>query len=322
VPPVLVGPAWFDQDRLHAKPQEPHAQPRESAQTARREGRTVVAEHVARQSQSPEAGLQRAPHILELRRDHRPALQRRAAVDVVDRQRIAARPVAHDKPALVVDRPHVVRLRRRDDGRRARLPTSSLPARHDDPGALEDRVDGASRRPLLRRLVALENRQDLLRAPSRARLAHPQDLGLEARGCLVGVRARSTRAIDEADRAVCGVPPEQLVAGLTADAVLLAKLGHRPLAVLHGRHELQALVHWVCLVPRHPGSVTPCVPRRHPGVSPMCPDTGVTHVPGSDRKPAKGQFCDRVLTIPPTVAVHVLVPDDRHWSVRREPHTS
>jgi hypothetical protein len=195
--PFLVGSSGLDAHRRHAKPHEPDAESRQPAKAAGAERRPAVAQHVLRQPEGAERFFESPPDVVGLRLHHRLAHQRRPAVHVVDGQRVAARAVADAKPALGCHRPDVALGQRFDARRRRRLPTKSLAARLHEAGAMQDRVDRAARRQVVFRPLAVELPVDLLRAPRRMRLAHPQDRRLLLRRRLVGVRLRRPRGVAE-----------------------------------------------------------------------------------------------------------------------------
>jgi len=158
-------------------------------------------------------------------------------------ERIAARDVVHDVPALVVDRPHVERLQRHDERRCTRLSAIATTARAHDSSSLQDQVDRAARGPLFGGTIAIEDRENLLRAPRRTGLPHSKDVGLDAGDRLIRMRPRRSRSVVKTVRLLERVPREELVARRAADAELLAQLGHRLLAAKRGCNELQALAH-------------------------------------------------------------------------------
>jgi len=92
-------------------------------------------------------------------------------------------------------------------------------------------------------------------------------------------------------------PLEVSVAAHSSNAPSEAELSRRLAAALRGRDELQALAHGVGLVPGRPDQRTAASARRQPRLSPMCPDTSVTHVPGPD------QAAPRVFLPPPSCSV-------------------
>src|SRR5690606_10925181 len=101
--------------------------------------------------------------------------ERGSAEHVVHRQRIASSAIAYAEPALVVDRPHVVRLGGIHQRRAGCAPPRSAPPRTHDTSALQDRVNSAPSRQLVRKTLALEDGADLLRTPGRIGLPCPEN---------------------------------------------------------------------------------------------------------------------------------------------------
>ena len=276
---ILIWPTWFDQHGDHAKAHEPDAEPRQPAKAVGTERRAAVAQHEPRQPEGVERTLEPTTDVCRLRAHHGLADQRGSAVHIVDRQRIAARAVADTKPALVVHRPHVVGRPGFDPRRRRRLPTWAASTRLHDSGSLQDLIDGAARRPVLIRALAIQRPKDLLRAPGRVRLPHSQNRRFLLRRRLVGVHLRRTRAIGQAWQPALGMARQHLVAGLPADPESLAQRLHRLLAPQRGLHELPSLHLRLGLDPWHPDTrpalttavTSKCHPCARTRVSPMYP---------------------------------------------------
>src|SRR4026209_1416884 len=148
-----------------AEAHQPHAEPREAAETVRSERWPAVTEHESGQAVRVEGFFQSTANVVELRSNHRYADQRGAAERVVDSQRIAPCPVADTEPALVVHRPHVVGRCGFDERRCTRLKSIPFAPRFHDTSSLENRIDRISCRPRLVRPLTVEHREDLLRAP-------------------------------------------------------------------------------------------------------------------------------------------------------------
>ena len=174
-----------------------------------------------------------------------------AAEDVGHRQRLAAPPVAEPHPALVIDRPDMVRpLRRRQRAQPRRRPPHPPPPVHQ-PGPLQDLARRRGRRPDEVGMIEPQPGDDLARPPARPRLPQLHDQIGKRRRRRPPVRLRRPRALHQAQRPFRAVAADPLVARRPADPVVLAQRHHRPLPAQMVHHEAHPLIHRTALVPRH-----------------------------------------------------------------------
>ena len=112
-----------------------------------------------------ECGFKDGPHPLRVGLLHRLAAQKITAPGIGDGQRIDAPSVAALEPALEIGAPDAVRLHRMRQRLRIGFGAATLPARHNQPGTLDDLAHGAGRRPPPPRLIPLQNALQLARTP-------------------------------------------------------------------------------------------------------------------------------------------------------------
>jgi len=166
------------------------------------------------------------------------------AVAVTHRQRIAALAVAQDEPALEVDRPHVIGLRGHGQPvveraiRSGRAPSSRAQAM-----APENLADGAAGRRRFQAVFYLQNLVQFLWPPRAMQPAFRENQGLHR---LVGAQRKAVRPMTarlQSLQARSRVALQVFVAGLAADAELLAQLRDREAVALRQYNESINLFH-------------------------------------------------------------------------------
>jgi hypothetical protein len=225
---------------LNAEPEPPDVQGGEAAHCARHEGHAVVgadrtgeavlAERALEDRAGPDARHRREP----VAREQEPG------VLIGESERIAIDAVARAELALEVGSPQIVGQRgeRIDHTRVGRH--SAAPARHKEPGALQDRARHAHRRPVVDPRMALaEPGQQQLRSPVGMPLPRGDNEVRDPVGRLKRARVRCATPRGEAEAAVLGDARDPLVSCLAANPVAGAQLLHReasPPRVGGGRH--------------------------------------------------------------------------------------
>ena len=209
---------------------------------------------------------------------HDLAAQEIAAVRIAQRQRLAMRAVASEKPALEVHAPHVVGCtamrkgytRGRTAAPQAALNRQTLP--------IEQRPDRARCRPLALRDAPDKPRSHLRRSPGGMRAPYRQAPLGDRLYYRVRMVERRSRALDESFNASLIVSPKPLVAGLAADSEAPTHRRERLFSLLNRHHKAHPFVHSMGLRPSHRQG-PPC---RSVDLLPMSSVYSVTHVPGLD----------------------------------------
>src|SRR5216684_9418115 len=135
--------------------------------------------------------------------------------------------------------------------RGVRRGAQALLARHHQTFPLQERPDGAGRRPDAPRLVPLQHALELSGTPAHVRLPELQDQLLEVLGRLVGMPVRGTAVLDQSGRSGLPVPAQPDIAGLAGDLIPLAEFGHRPFTQLVFKYKPQLLFHHTARFPWH-----------------------------------------------------------------------
>ena len=189
-----------------------------------------------------------------------------AAEVVDDGQGIAVDAVAHPELALEIDRPDLVGSVGAQWSGARMLPGASAPAVVDVAVAGEDVEDRAARRPGALRVAGAKTLEDLAWAPAVAAV-FLEDEGDDIGGGLVRDSAGRATSIEQSARPLVAEAIEPLVAGVAADAIAHAELGHGPMAAVEVLGEVVAFEHGVGLLPGH--RLSSLTSRR-----------SVNHVPG------------------------------------------
>jgi hypothetical protein len=201
------------------------------------------------------------------------AAEQVAAEVIKDGQWIAVDPVAHAELALEVDGPDLVGRGRVERGGPRMLPVPAAAAMLDAVVAREDVEDGTPGGPGPLRVAGPKALQDLAGAPAKPGVFLEDALDDVGRG-LVRAGARSAAVLVQPPRPALTVAVEPLVAGVPADAVAQAQLGHRPLATGEVLGKMVSFEHGIGLLPGHPFSSYGGQEKCHP-----CARTAVTYVP-------------------------------------------
>ena len=188
---------------------------------------------------------------------------------VGDRERVAVDPIPGPELAFEIRGPEVVgrrRDRRHDAG--VLLRAAPPPFLHEPvPG--EQIAGGADRRPRDGRMSGLEPLQQFLRPPVGVLPPCRQQELRDGLGNLVRADMRGTTPVAERGPAAGIVARHPFVAGLSADGVAGAELGHVVESEAGIINESFSLFHGCCLQPGH-RSTSQSIPSV----------VGVTHVPG------------------------------------------
>jgi hypothetical protein len=179
------------------------------------------------------------------------APQKRPAVSIRDRQRVATAPVLAPKPSFEISTPNQIRalgmLQRFAVRRRFR---PSL-LRHSQTMPSHDLPDRAGRRPLGPRSGSVQPRSQLHRAPVGMLSSRLHYRVLDPFQHLTGVMMWRVRAILQRMDPPRFVPAQPFVPRLPADFEAPTNLGHAPFLALAFLDELQALIHHRTLRPAH-----------------------------------------------------------------------
>src|SRR5258708_4775816 len=135
--------------------------------------------------------------------------------------------------------------------RGVRCGVPALLARYHQTFALQQRSDGAGRRPGSPWLVALQNAFQFPRPPAHVRLPQLQDHLLEVCGRLVAMPVRGTAVLHQSVCSGLPVAPQPNIAGLARDLIPLSQLGHRSFAALVLKYKPQLLFHHTARFPWH-----------------------------------------------------------------------
>ncbi len=196
--------------------------------------------------------LERAQRVVELLIGLGTARENEVAVQVAHRQRIAASAVRQIKPALEVDRPHVIGLRRLGQPIAWSLVgTRFSPPFHAQSVAPEDLSNCASRRRSLDLMLQLKHPIQLLRPPGSMQPPFRHNQGLDLLCGSLGHAMRSMTPHSEAIHPLIRVSFQMLVPGFPADPELLTQLGHGESPAFRKAHKSNYLVHSGYIFPRH-----------------------------------------------------------------------
>jgi hypothetical protein len=291
---VLLGFARRDALKLDAELDEAHRQRAQAADPGAGERRAIVASNALGQ-----------PIFLEQRQKQRPSFrfagrragleaQKRPAMAIHDRQRLAARGVLQPEPTLVVRAPHRVRLQDRREGARPSTP----PARPTPPHQampLEDLTGRRHRRPRHVRGASAQPSHDLLRSEPRPRPLLRQDRGHQVVRRRSPMLQRRVRPVSQPLRAFRLEALQPLVPGLARDAVPLTQRAHPIISRQALQNKTKPLIHEPSL-PKSHRQVLPAEIR----LLPIKPVRSVTLLSGSDNigvpSPLAGEGVRRVKT--------------------------
>src|SRR5713226_6931998 len=127
----------------------------------------------------------------------------------------------------------------------------ALLARHHQTFALQQRPDGAGRRPVAPRLVPLEDPLQLPGPPAHVRLPELQHHLLDVLRRVVAMLVCGTAMLQQPGHSGLPVPAQPDIAGLAGDLIPLAEFGHRSFAQLVFEDKSQLLIHHTARFPWH-----------------------------------------------------------------------
>lgn len=305
MPPVLLRFAGLDPLMPDSQPFPPDRQLRQPARRRRHKRRAVVAADRPRHPALAKGRFQHRPRPLLVDTRHRRQPHQIAAGGVGHRQRFASLAVARLKPALVVDRPDVVRLlgmRQRFGGRRN--PARPFPFPVHQPFAPQQLPNRTQRRRP--GLGFPQFPPQLLRPPTGMLPALFQQLFPDSFVPGMGPVLRCMTPVGHRLDAPRFVPLQPLVSRLAGNPIAPVRLRHRHLPALHLQHELRSFFHSTALFPGHSCPLS-AVRLPPPKVSTIRPDFLSTIIP--DRAPS---LANTLMSGPNsakiTAAVSALIP--------------
>jgi hypothetical protein len=265
VAPVLLRLAGRDPLRLDPGLDHSNRKARQPSHADRGERRTLSERSLSGRPNSRNAASSTGHTCWPIGSGQRLAAQQIAARRVGERQRLATRPLAGQKPALEINTPDVVGRPAMGEGRaRGRAPATQL-ALHRQPFPIEQEPNRARRRPgdprprRSRKARAFKGPQvGWARRTARQRSASSSPI---AQGRLSGARERSSKPSIPA----LPIAPNPFVASLPAHPEPPADRRKRLLALLNRNHKAHPLVHGAGLHPSHRQGP----PRRPVDLSPM-----------------------------------------------------
>ena len=289
-PAVLLRARRIDPFRKHTRLDQAHRQRTEPARSRRGKRRSVVgADHLG-QPVLPERRSQHGPDMIRIHTVNRNHANEIAARLILQRQRIAAPPVAGAEPALEVHAPGVVGTARRSQRCRARSRMPAPLAQHRQALAPQQVPNRARRRPHLVRTGLLQPSLQLLGAPRRMTMPQLHDRLSNLRAQRMRAAMRRMAPLGQS-RCSCLLPARQYrITALPAHPEPTAQLRHRCLARLIRHAEPSLLRHQTGLRPSHRPNLH--ASSNHTDLLPILPVYSVTHHAGSDRltsSPPKGR---------------------------------
>src|SRR5580692_11100485 len=253
----------------------PHRERRQSRHACGREGRAIVRSDRVGQPMFVKSPLEQRLGLFFARIRSGPQADQIAAETIGDRQRLAARAIAEPDPALVIDRPKMMRSLRLPQRAKPGRRSPAQPTRPHQPRPPQYLASRRGRRPGDVRTDVGKLADDLARPPIGPPKSLLDDLIGQSLRRRMSRPQRRMRALDKPLGAKLPIAVQPFVARLPADRECLAKLRHRTIRRQSNPDKSQPLVHRAVLFKRH----RPVLPARRK-LSPIIPVHSVTYLSG------------------------------------------
>jgi hypothetical protein len=241
---VLLRLAGRDPLRLDPGLDHSNRKARQPSHADRGERRTLSERSLSGRPNSRNAASSTGHTCWPIGSGQRLAAQQIAARRVGERQRLATRPLAGQKPALEINTPDVVGRPAMGEGRaRGRAPATQL-ALHRQPFAIEQEPNRARRRPGDPRPPPLEKGARLQRPPGRMGPARRKAALRDLFPNRTGTIERRPRAIKQTLNAALPIAPNPFVASLPAHPEPPADRRKRLLSLLNRNHKSASARPW------------------------------------------------------------------------------
>ena len=250
---VLLRVAGFDAFDGDTQAQPPHGESAQAEQgIGRGKGCAVVSADGVGQAEVLESPFKHGKGEVGLGGGQAFTAQQVAGAIIGDGERIAILLVAEQELALVVSAPEAVGLVSGRQRRALGLVAATF-ASCDEAVAIEYGMHGADGGWLDHAVIAQQLVADLGSSPGRVLFLDAEDGALDLERQFVGLAVGPTTAVVETVQTALPVTIEDLVSGDAGNAELAAQ-GRHFLAFQQAGHKLQAFIHWLTLIPGHPGS--------------------------------------------------------------------